>query len=82
MDDLDGAPQNKKFYLVVSVNCDGSLDINSEGLTPNNFEDADSFARYVTEENGGDMVMIECVAIKKYVRGKVRVNDIRPKIKK
>lgn len=82
-DELTGAARDKKFYLVVGTNDDRSLDIYSDGPYPwNSEEDASIHARVQTDEHGGEMVLVECVAIKSFVRGKVRMTDIRPKGKK
>lgn len=71
------AMPGKPFYIIADRNCDGSLDIDSEGKTPMELSVALDQAKLSVEEHGGTEFVIECRAIRRISRGKLRIATIK-----
>ena len=80
--DLDEprADPKKPFYITAWLNLDGNLDISSEGKDPLSFETAFESAREQIDDHGDDAIyIIECRAIRRLTRGKIRIETVKTK---
>ena len=80
MEDEDSeflAMPGKPFYIIADRNVDGSLDIDGEGKTPMELSVAIDQAKNSVDEHGGIEFVIECRAIRRVSRGKLRIETIK-----
>ncbi len=78
--DLSGADPKLPFYITGCLNPDGSIDISSEGKDPLAFDVAVENAKDMIDNYGDDAIyVIECRAVRKIYRGKVRVEQVKTK---
>ena len=71
-------PKGAKFFVKIAAwNSDDTLGVDCEGLTARlAVETATDDALEEVENNGGEVYVYECRAVRKVVRGKTRVINI------
>jgi hypothetical protein len=78
--ELDGADPKLPFYITAWLNLDGSLDISSEGKDALSFATAVESAKDQCDSYGDEAIyVIECRAIRKVGRGKIKVTPFKTK---
>lgn len=81
--ELSAADPKAPFYITAWLNLDGSHHISSEGKDTLAYEAALESAKEQIEAYGDDaLYIIECRAIRKVSRGKIRVTPIKTRPKR